>query len=543
MALLDILYDFNCNHSWEETLDEIERAVLEYNDAIEAELDPGEFIGDYLPMYWRIVREHNTYRWGGADQLPSNFQYDIGIFLVGFSSLPIVLSIAEIQPHQEIYFLHSPETERRCDEITNRITEMLVVPPTPFDPLICPGDAGVLIDRVRNAKRCEISDPSDPVETFRQIKEIIDRVSSNLGQKTRIALDLTGGKKTMIGGGFTAGSIYFLSRTCNMFYVDSSEYDPDRGAPKPGTEFLSRLDNPYGVYNVQSVQEAKSLFERHNYEEAKRLWKGVQGKLDDHAEQYDFLEDEREEARRYYWSSHCYHPWDALDYEATVRRKTYRVNGSVHEWGYHDAHKYDEIDVLDILKEVENKDSLFACDARVIHYAVDRYQNGRRRMESGKFEDALVRFSQVIEMLCVYEILKISDRNSLKDEQGEVFNAPADYPWKVKPLIEFLFKEDYKYFYRGRDDRYFYQISDPLQRLEITNYDCNDVKEITELIEYRNQFIHFRSPMIHDQTRGEVNRLQEIACKFLENSSRRYCEDTPLCFDKLLKLHEFRRLE
>ena len=544
MDLLDILYDFNCDYNWETTLDEIEQAVLDYNEAIAEEINPGDFIGECLPVYWRIVREYNTSRWGGVDQLPSNSQYDVGIFLVGFSSLPIVLSIAEIQPRQKIYFLHSPETERRCAEITNRLTEMLVDPPMPFDPLICPGDADALIARVQKAERYQIANPSDPVEAFRQIKKIIGKVRSDSGQETRIALDLTGGKKTMIGGGFTAGSIYFVSPKCDMFYVDSSEYNPDLGAPKPGTEFLSQLDNPYGVYNVQSVQEAKALFERHNYEAAKRLWDGVRGKLDDHAERYDFLEDEREEARRYYWSSHCYHPWDALDYRAAVRRKTYKVNGKVHEWGYHDAHKYDDkIDVLDILNEVENKKSLFDSKARVIHYAVDRYQSGRRRKKSGKFEDALVRFSQVIEMLCVYEILKISARNFLKNEQGDVVKEPPDYPWKVTPLIEFLFTEDYEYFYRGRDDRYFYQISDPVQRLEIGDYGCREVGEITDLIDYRNEFIHFRSPMIQHQTRHKANRLQEIARKFIENSSRSYCEDTSLCFDRLLKLHEFHRLE
>ena len=536
MDLLDILYNFNRDHNWEITLDEIEQAVLDYNEAIAEEINPGDFIGECLPVYWRIVREHNTYRWGGVDQLPSNSQYDVGIFLVGFSSLPIVLSIAEIQPRQEIYFLHSPETERRCEEITNRITEMLVVPPTPFNPLICPGDAGVLVDHVRNAKRCEISDPSDPVETFRQIKEIIDRVRSNLGQETRIALDLTGGKKTMIGGGFTAGSMYFLSRTCNMFYVDSSEYDPDRGAPKPGTEFLSRLDNPYDVYNVQSVQEAKALFEQHNYEAAERLWKSVRDKLDRHAKRYHFLEDERKETRDYYGSSYCYHPWDALDYNTAQNRKTYRKDGHDYFWGYHDAHTYSMIDVLDILSEVQDKESLFACDARVIHYAADRYQNGIRRKQSGRLEDAIVRFTQVIEILCNYRIYRLAQDNDLIDWQSRPSGAvPADEKWELTRLIRLLFGTA-SVTWKGND----YHIS-PCKRLVVTDYGYANVGKITSLIQPRNVFIHFRNPIRQAEANKDAEGLRELALKFLKIFSKNYCYDNNLDFDHLLKVHEFRR--
>ena len=112
---------------------------------------------------------------------------------------------------------------------------MLEDPPSPFNPLIDRPDATAsLIARVQSADRREIAEPSDPVSTFQEIKNIIDRVRDSLGDNARIALDLTGGKKTMIGGGFTAGSIYSVAPKCDMFYVDSPVYNPDRGAPKPG---------------------------------------------------------------------------------------------------------------------------------------------------------------------------------------------------------------------------------------------------------------------------------------------------------------------
>ena len=534
MNLNDILYDFNPNHNWVETREQIAGAVLDYNEAIAVgDGNPGGFLYGCLPVYWQIVRQHNTHQWGGVNRLPSNSQYDVGIFLVGFSSLPVVLSIAEIQPRREIYFLHSPETRHKCDEITARITEMLETPPDGFDPLTA--DAEALIGRVQNAERCEIENPSDPVEIFKQIKKIIDGLECD----TNIALDLTGGKKTMIGGGFTAGSIYSLSPKCDMFYVDSSEYDPDRGAPIPSTEFLSQLDNPYDVYNVQSVQEAKALFKGHNYEVADRLWDSVRDKLDLHAERYHFLEDERKEAKEYYGSSHCYHPWDAFDYNGAKNRKMYRKDGRKYLWGYHDAHTYGNIDVLDILSEVQNKASLFACDARVIHYAVDRYQNGRRRMGSGKFEDAIVRFAQVIEMLCIYKICQIARDGFLFNEQNNrVDNAP--HKWNITPLIRFLFGETCNY---DRWQGQFYTISDCNQLLNVTDYGCNHVSEIINLIESRNDFIHFNSPMKQEETKKNAENLQNLARAFLENLSSAYREAACLSFDKLLELHKFRQLK
>lgn len=549
MDLLDILYDFNCDHNWETTLDNIERGVLDYNEAIAAELNPGDFIDDLLPVYWRVVREHNTYQWGDANQLPSNSQYDVGIFLVGFSSLPIVLSVAEIQPRREIYFLHSPETGYKCDEITARIAGMLAAPPTGFDPLITHADKTGLINRVKTARRCEIANPADPVETFKQIKEVIDNVSRQYDRNTKIALDLTGGKKTMIGGGFTAGAIYSLSPKCDMFYVDSSEYNPDRGAPKPGTEFLSRLDNPYDVYNVQSVAQAKELFKQHNYEAAERLWRSVRNKLYKHAKRYDFLVNEREEASRYYGSSRCYYSWDAFDYESAKERKEYDANGQRYSWGYDEQHVHRptddrRIDVLNILAGVSNKPTLYAAEHRVIHYAIDRYQNGMRRKQSRRFADAIVRFAQVIEIICNYRIYRLSqDNNFVNIVSDDPISLQANKIWEFGHLIKLLFGDRDG----GRVDIGYatYRVS-PEHQMQTGDYGFpNNVDQILRVIQPRNDFIHFNSPIRQEQAETDAENLRDMAYKFLENFIDDYCGDycneNNLSLNDLLELHKFRR--
>ena len=539
---MDILDDIE-NVDWERTLNNIEEWVKGYYDAIaRRETNPEEYLNEVLPEYWQTVRAHNTYHWGEVGALPSNVPYDVGIFLVGFSSLPIALSIAEIQPRQEIYFLHSEDTFERCNEIIDRIEEMFEVPPDPFYPLINTADAVSLIARVQCAERREIADPSDPVSTFRQIKDIIDKV----GDDVKIALDLTGGKKTMIGGGFTAGSIYSVAPECDMFYVDSLEYDSRRGTPIPGTEFLTQLDNPYDVYNVQSVGQAKELFKRHNYEAAARLWRSVRNKLYKHAKRYDFLVNEREEAEKYYGSSHCYSSWDALDYETAKERKTYSVDRTTYSWGYDGQHVHHitddcSIDVLNILAEVTNKFTLYANERRVIHYAVDRYQNGMRRKQSGKLEDAIVRFAQVIEMICNYRIYRLAQNYCFVDmrSMSEPKVLPADEKWELKLLIQILFGTGSKQY-----GSHAYGVC-PEQQMNAKDYGCSTVSEITNVIEPRNNFIHFNSPMRQAQAETDTENLRNLALKFLEEFLSDYCSDycrnNSLNLDVLLELHRFRR--
>ena len=532
--IYDILGDFNgAVHSWRTILDNIDDAVQEYNAAMADlnEEDPAAYIRELLPQYWQAVRAINIHQWEGVEQLPSNSQYDVGIFLVGFSSLPIVLSIAEIQPHQEIYFIHSNDTRRKCDEITKRFTEMLEDPPCPFDPLIEPCDAQSLIRQVQSAYRREVAKPSDPVSTFQEIKNIIDSVRDRLGNNARIALDLTGGKKTMIGGGFTAGSIYSVSSQCDMFYVDSLVYDPDRGAPKPGTEFLSTLENPYDVYNIQSNLEAEKLFNNHNYEAAAILWSAVGEGLESHAERYG-LEEEQDAVQRYLDMADCYGLWDAFDYKTACERKKSHEDS----WQYNQKHVNCAIDVLEILSEVEEPQTLFAEEVRIIHYAVDRYQNGIRRMEGDRFDDAIVRFTQVVEILCKYKIYQIATQKCLFDKSYVSVSSKRclDEEWSITKLIHFLFRPHAMYDYR-------YRITNNDVLLKISNYSYKNTKQIANLIKHRNKFIHVKSTLTWVGLKENAEKLQNLAREFLKDFSCSYRCDNNLSFDELLKLHRFRR--
>ena len=558
-----ILEKFNSTvPSWMNILDNIDEAVQDYNIAIADlnEEDPAADLRGWLPQYWQAVRAINTHQSGGQKHLPINAPYDVGIFLIGFSSIPIVLSIAEIQPRQKIYFIHSNDTRRKCNEITNRFTEMLNNPPSNFSPLIGPADRASLIQRVQSADRRQIAEPSDPVSTFQEIKDIIDgvRANANLGNNPRIALDLTGGKKTMIGGGFTAGSIYSVSPQCDMFYVDSLVYNPDLGAPKPGTEFLAQLENPYEVYNVQTVAQAEELFEKHNYEAAAKLWERIDEKLQTSAGRYG-LANEHQEIEKNLYMANCYGLWDAIDYvEAEVSK-----NADGNLWDYDTKHTHSShhsiIDVLEILSQVPRQVSsqvdavttqgeispneariihhrtLFADEARIIHYAIDRYQNGIRRMDSDRSDDAIVRFAQVIEILCLYQLYRIARNDSLYRNNSKVSSdACLAERWGISGLILLLFGQDR---YRKSENVYYY-IRD--MQLNISQYDnYTDATEITDIIDTRHDFVHVRNTPGWRVMEENAKNLQDLAREFLENFSRDYCAANCLSFHDLLRLHEF----
>ena len=532
--------------NWLRKLREIRKGIEAYKNKclVKSSLLPKQIVEKYLnpilPTYWEVFHTHNISR-RINNLLPSREsnnnllpKYDIGIFLVGFSSLPIVLSLAEIQPKEQIYFLYSSETKDRLNEIGDRIRAMLGDSNSPLINLV----EDTVLKNLENAA-LKIDNPSDPVETFKRIKEIVNQV----GNKS-IALDLTGGKKTMIGGGFIAGSILtFIDdgprRTCDMFYIDSLEFDPDRGTPTPGTEFLSLLENPYDVYNVQHTVEAEKLFKQHNYETAATLWEGVKDKLEKHATRYG-LEKEKTDIVNHYRRANCYNLWDAFYYDKAKNSK----NRHEDSWGYTEKHVYvsAQIDVLDILSEVSDRRSLFKEEARVIHYSVDRYQNAIRRKESGRLDDAIVRFTQVIEMLCSYKIYQIDQNSGFVDLSGNTRSVDPMKKRALSDVIRFLFGSGKSALLRNGDADY--NVSNKDMLLEINEYGASEVRKLISLIDYRNDFIHFNSSMRQQQTETNADALQDFAKKFLEKFSSDYCAKTgSLSFEKLLKLHEFQRLD
>lgn len=175
--------------------------------------------------------------------------YHTLILLVGFSIQPLVLSISVLKP-KKVYLLFSKETKENCSKIMKWVDKF-----TQFINLEGESIEFVGKDSWVDPKCQYLVDSSDPSDTYNKILNIINNEKTN----GPIAIDITGGKKTMVSGAFTAAAI----TDTDALYVDFSDYD---GAnPIPGTEFIQLQTNPLDVFlkNVQAALNSLPIYKEH----------------------------------------------------------------------------------------------------------------------------------------------------------------------------------------------------------------------------------------------------------------------------------------
>lgn len=176
---------------------------------------------------------HLVYQNSPLDAFPSP---DILIQLVGFSIEPLLLSTLTIQPKEKLFLIYTKETVK---DYKNPLCKYLE-------------EKGLqtreIIDKFyMNGKNMCIVDSSRPGDI---LKVIIGIICENKGKD--IAIDITGGKKSMVSEAFFTSTVFDLT----MYYVDYEEYL--KTTPFPGTEFLSKLPNPKGYnYLKDKIKELK----------------------------------------------------------------------------------------------------------------------------------------------------------------------------------------------------------------------------------------------------------------------------------------------
>lgn len=157
------------------------------------------------------------------------------ILPLGTSPEPLILSISAIQP-QKVLFLCTDETEPLLDQIVASTG----LSPRQWD------------------KR--IVDPANPLHIYREIREAWVR----WGCRRDIAVDFTGGTKSMSGGAAMAGALI----GAQLVYIATrpGRYlrDPYR-RPEPGSEYLEFVPNPYAVFGDLDEREAASRFQRYDF--------------------------------------------------------------------------------------------------------------------------------------------------------------------------------------------------------------------------------------------------------------------------------------
>ena len=169
------------------------------------------------------------------------------ILPLGYSPEPLILSILAIKPAR-VGLLYTKETERLLQRIQD--------------------ETSLTLDQL---DKCRI-DGSSTVDVYEKIMELYEEWN----RPTNIAVDITGGKKSMVGGASMAGA----TLGADIFYVDNTKFT-QMGKPEPGSEYLSLLANPYIVFGDLEVEKARDLYGRHDYAGAQRIFDQLKGQVGD----------------------------------------------------------------------------------------------------------------------------------------------------------------------------------------------------------------------------------------------------------------------
>ena len=195
----------------------------------------------------------------GIPFLEKPLNYDALITIIGFSPEPLLHTILALAPEK----VYPVATDESADYYK-----------VSLDPQTIKRDGylqyfNTIIQYYKESNQNIILEPIKKtvasigsLDTFKRVKEIIQEIR-NTNNHAKIAIDITGGKKSADVAAFLTAAI---ENEIDIFYTDFEEYE--QGKPKCGTEFLNKLDNPYNIYNIQLINQAKELFKYHNYQAA-----------------------------------------------------------------------------------------------------------------------------------------------------------------------------------------------------------------------------------------------------------------------------------
>jgi CRISPR-associated protein (TIGR02710 family) len=408
------------------------------------------------------------------------------VSMVGFSLEPVMHTLLTLLP-DKVILVFSQESakfdgERAAAEYIDFLTEH-------YDSSYKPD-----IDKI-----CLKS--TDTAEVFARVHEKIKQYST----KDKLAVDVTGGKKTMDAAAFLAAAMH---EEVGIYYVDYEDYNQHDGYPVWGTEFLNKLDNPYRIYNIELINQAKELFRVSNYYASYKLFDEALKDMINEANPLinEALKSEREKINRMMRVSECLMYWDRFEYE-----DAFDAMDNIKDY----------IDFSDLRKFIseDNKDKLIYEAINQFEYikelCLDRYANAERRYEQGRYEDALTRYAQSLEMCCKSKLIKYvvddglvalygnNEEVSLSRElKGAWKECKIDYA-PLSGVVSWLlctqnlnWKSDVEYKIVKNKN---YEIKNAFVSLfDIENSESNRkykdaVGDITEVIERRNDFVHITS--------------------------------------------------
>ena len=306
------------------------------------------------------------------------------ILTVGLSPEPLILSILATKP-KRVGFLHTPKTEK----VLNRIKR----------------ETGLDLSQI---DKCEI-DGSSIVEMYKAIIELYEKWE----RPSNIAVDITGGKKSMVSGAAMAGAVL----GADIYYVDTNQFNRELSKPEPRSEYLSSLDNPYTVFGDLEIKKAKDLYDRHDYAGAQRIFYQLEQRVGD--------ANKAKTCEAYRLLCAAYESWDNLDFN-TAKEEFDQLFGILEQ--FRTLAGLSHLSQSRLIKQQNALETLmsFAQNAQLaleipcgFHFAFMLYQNALRREKQGKLDMACLLLYRLLEWVEQHRLALCGINNTLKPDYSK----------------------------------------------------------------------------------------------------------------------------
>lgn len=171
------------------------------------------------------------------------------ILPVGTSPEPLLFAVAHHAPWSVALLLPklSDDAKDRLERLWDQAADPLGVPP---------------FEEVRS-----LPVRDEPADVFQAIRKLVDGDDDRSLDRSKILIDITGGKKSMTGGAFLAAGFLGIEAA----YVDFEHYDEILRRPDPGSVRPGRLQHPEELFRLRDRDRLGVRFDAQRFREAGEL--------------------------------------------------------------------------------------------------------------------------------------------------------------------------------------------------------------------------------------------------------------------------------
>ncbi|ADC47028.1 CRISPR-associated protein TIGR02710 family [Methanobrevibacter ruminantium M1] len=323
------------------------------------------------------------------------------ILSLGGSPEPLIYSIKEFKP-DKVVFLCSPQTLKECDGILEE---------TAFNE--------------ENVEIYEIPDAESLDDSFSTSKKVLSKFADD-GFEVRV--DFTGGTKPMVSG-LVLAVIEGNYSNFKFSYVGQKDSQSRTkngvGVVKDGSEITKMQINPYKKYAITEFKRGKNFFNTYQFEAALENFQSAKSRFIKGTEQ-------RRISEIYERIVILYQKWDLFEDKVSKNTDLFKYLGFIINDIEKDEFILNEFENIDFFIQMKRNYEFLSFKIRgvsydsedpsikghlkfrISYYLSDLFNNAYRRIEEGKYDDAVARLYRINELIAQ---VQLTQKGLIDDDQ------------------------------------------------------------------------------------------------------------------------------